>query len=156
MSVIDVIPATVEHARALAPRMRAADAAEVWASGRLTPLEALERSLALSPLAWAGTVDGEPACVFGAASTSLLGGDGVPWLLGSDAIERHQRAFLRRNREYVRQMQAAFPTLRNMVDARNATSIRWLRWLGFTIEPAVPFGPFGLPFHPFILEAPHA
>ena len=149
MSVIDVIPATVDHARALAPRMRAADAAEVWASGRLSPLEALERSLALSPMAWVGMVDGEPACIFGAASASLLGGEGVPWLLGSDLIERHQRAFLRRNREYVRQMQAAFPVLRNMVDARNEVSIRWLRWLGFTIEPAVRWGAAGMPFHPF-------
>lgn len=156
MSAIDVIPATVEHARALAPHMRVADAAEVWASGRLSPLEALERSLALSPLAWTGRVDGEPACLFGAASASLLGGDGVPWLLGSDLIEQYQSAFLRRNRGYIRQMQAVFPVLRNMVDARNEVSIRWLRWLGFTIEPAVPFGPFGLPFHPFILEAPHA
>ena len=64
-------------------------------------------------------------------------------------IERHQRAFLRRNREYVRQMQAAFPTLRNMVDARNEVSIRWLRWLGFTIEPAIRWGAAGMPFHPF-------
>lgn len=149
MSAIDVIPATVDHARALAPRMRAADRDEVWASGGFGPLAALERSLALSPLAWTGTVDGVPACMFGAASASLLGGEGVPWLLGSDLIERHQRAFLRRNREYVRQMQAAFPVLRNMVDARNMTSIRWLRWLGFTIGPAVRWGTAGLPFHPF-------
>lgn len=152
MSAIDVIPATVEHASALAPSMRAADAAEVWASDLSLPLDALVRSLALSPMAWTGTADGEPFCMFGVASASLLGGHGVPWLLGSDLVVVHQRTFLRRNRGYIRQMQAAFPLLRNYTDARNTVSHRWLRWLGFDIGPAEPYGPFGLPFHPFELR----
>jgi hypothetical protein len=42
-----------------------------------------------------------------------------------------------------------FPEMRNYVDARHARSIRWLKWLGFTIEEARPMGFAGLPFHPF-------
>jgi GNAT superfamily N-acetyltransferase len=144
-----IIPASPAHAEALAPRMRAADVAEVYAAARHAPLEALTRSLAISTHAWCGIMDGEVACLFGVGMRSLLGGVGSPWMLGSDLIEQHGKAFLRRSRGVVAQMQAAYPELENWVDARNAVSIRWLRWLGFTLEPAAPFGPFDCPFHRF-------
>lgn len=50
---------------------------------------------------------------------------------------------------------APFALLTNYVDARNAVSIRWLRWLGFEIEPAAPFGIHGLPFHRFSMRVNH-
>ena len=45
-----------------------------------------------------------------------------------------------------------FPVLRNVVDARNTVSIRWLVWLGFTIGTPQPMGVRGLPFIPFANE----
>jgi hypothetical protein len=147
--IIAVVAALPEHTAPVAAALRAADVAEVWATARLSPEDAVRRSLAASPLAWAGLVDERPVCLFGAGCWSLLGEVGVPWLLGTAEIERHAAAFLRRNRAYVARMRQTFPVLRNHVDARNRVSIRWLRWLGFTIAPAQPYGPFGLPFHPF-------
>lgn len=147
--VVEIVPAEAGHIRPVAAAMRQADRDEVWASARSTPLRALKRSLAISPLAWAGLLDGAPVCLFGVGAVSLLSGIGSPWLLGTDAIEANAMRFLRRNRAMVGQMLAAFPVLANHVDARNHLSIRWLRWLGFTLAPAVPYGPFGLPFHPF-------
>lgn len=151
MTTVLVVPATLDHAASLASRMRRADAEEVWASGRLRPEDALRVSLALSLKAWTGVVDGVPMCMFGAAPLSLMSGYGAPWLLGAEGLEQHTVAFLRRNRAYVADMKALFPRLENWVDARNAASIRWLRWLGFTIHPAAPWGTHGLPFHRFTM-----
>jgi len=151
MTAIRVVPATPTQAAALAPRLRRADADEVWAAARLTPEEAPRQSLALSLRAWAGLADDEVMCLFGLAPLSLLTGWGAPWLLGADGLERHANAFLRRNRAMVADMRALCPRLENRVDARNAVSIRWLRWLGFTLHPATPWGPDGLPFHRFTM-----
>ena len=152
MSHIEILPATLDHARALAPRMRQADIDEVWATARHSPMAALKRSLEASALAWTGLVDGAPACLFGVGAPFLLSGVGAPWLLGSDDLLAHQKAFLRRNRAYLGRMLALYPRLENWVDCRNAASIRWLRWLGFRLAPAAPFGALGLPFHRFELR----
>lgn len=149
--IIAVIPATADHAADLAPRLRRADADEVWASGHFRPEEALRLSLGLSLMAWAGLVDGVPMCLFGVSPVSLMSGVGAPWMLGAEGLERYAVPFLRRNRTYVAEMAALCPRLENHVDARNALSIRWLRWLGFTIHPAAPHGPFGMPFHRFTM-----
>jgi hypothetical protein len=50
-------------------------------------------------------------------------------------------------------MLKAFPHLVNFVHAKNTTSVRWLRRLGFTLHEAVPYGALGEPFHPFELRA---
>jgi len=143
MARIDVVAAAAGHVAPIAARMRHADREEAWAAARLEPEAALRLSLAASPLAWTGRVDGRPECMFG------VGAGGIPWLLGSDAVERYATGFLRRNRPYVTRMLETFGHLSNWVDARNTASIRWLRWLGFTIEAPRPFGPSNLPFHPF-------
>lgn len=146
---IEIVPATDAHAVELAPRMRAADIREIEAAIGLEALEALRLSLLRSTEAWAGMVDGEVACVFGVGPLSLLGGEGCPWLLGSDLVERNAIAFARRNRAMVARWLCTYRVLRNHVDARNSQAIRWLGWLGFTLKPAVPYGVRRLPFHPF-------
>ena len=143
------MPVTRAALMQVADGMRKADRAEVWAAGHRTPREALERAVDMSTLAWLGTADGTPAVAYGVAPASLLGETGIPWLLGTDAIEHHPVTFLRRCRDALADMSRDFLVLRNLVDARNRLSIRWLGWLGFTIEPAVLHGPDRLPFHPF-------
>lgn len=150
MADVTIRPATLEDAADLAPRLRAADRAEVWASHRATPIQALETSVRLSCSdAWAGLADGALVCLWGVVPLSLVSRIGSPWLLASDDLERHQVAFLRRCRGMVDQMQAPYRLLTNHVDARNRLSIRWLRWMGFEIAPVAPWGPDGLPFHRF-------
>lgn len=142
-------PATLDDVADLAPRLREADRDEVWDSHRSTPEEALGRSLRLSTHAWAGLADGRLVCMWGVCPASMLDRIGVPWLLGSDEIETHQIAFLRRNRPMIAEMMETYTVLTNWVDARNTMSMRWLRWMGFTLFPAHPFGVAGLPFHRF-------
>jgi hypothetical protein len=134
--------------------LRAADREEIDALTGRDPGAVLAESVARSSSAWAGVADGELVCLFGVVPLTLGGMTGVPWLLGSDAVTRYGRPFLRRNRAWVREMLREFPVLRNAVDARNTVSIRWLRWLGFTLGTAQPMGVRGLPFIPFAMSAP--
>lgn len=153
MATVEIVPAEQRHIAPVARAMRPADRAEIWAANRSLPDEALARSLATSPIAWAGLLNGEPVCLFGAGALSLLAGIGSPWLLGTDAIEANPVRFLRRCRPTVLAMRTVFPVLTNHVDTRNTLSIRWLVWLGARIGPAIPWGPDRLPFHPFHLGA---
>ena len=139
---------------ALALVLRQADREEVEALTGRDPREALVESVERSAAAWAALANGELVCLFGVVPMSLVGVTGIPWLLGSDAVTRYGRPFLRRNRAYLREMLREFPVLRNVVDARNTVSIRWLGWLGFTLGTPEPMGVCGLPFIPFGMSAP--
>lgn len=149
----EVAPPTEADIVAIAADMRPADRAEVWAASRLGPEPALRRSLDASTHAWAIRVDGQPLVLMGVGPISLLGGIGVPWLLSAGPAVRHAKVLHRAGLPILAAMRAAYPALLvNFVDARNATSIRWLRWLGFVFEPAAPHGAFGLPFHRFTMR----
>jgi len=150
-----IVPATVEHARAMAPRMRKEDAAEVWASLHAGPLEALEISLSWSLFAWTWMVGGEPAAMFGIGTADVMGTTGIPWLLSTDAVERFSTTFLRGCKRNLRTLLRTFPHIENYVDARYTRCIRWLEWLGFSIGEPVPFGKEGLPFRHFEMRATH-
>lgn len=154
-----VIPATAAHAAELAPRLREADVAEVRATAGYAPLEALERSLLASTEAYALLLGGELAGLFGVVGLegTVAGGyaGGVIWLLGSDAIPLRRRAFLSLSRRMVAEFRTRYPVLFNYVDARNEASLRWLRWLGFEIAPAAPFGVEGRPFHHVAIGGSH-
>lgn len=133
--------------------LRALDRAEVEAaSGDVERTVLL--SLRITPGAMgAFTRAGEAICYWGAAPMNLLSEVAVPWLLGTDLLSRplFARTALRRARLEVRGYCEQYRLLVNYVDARNTPSIRWLRRVGFTIEPAAPHGVAGLPFHRFYM-----
>lgn len=148
MTEYAIVPATSEHARELAMTMRQADRDEAFAQTGQHPALALGMTVGSSVAAWTGLVDGVVACMFGV--TGNEGEEvGHPWMIGSRLIVKHQRAFLRRNRAVVEEMQSLFPVLENYVDERNSIAIRWLKWLGFDIFETEPHGPYKLPFHRF-------
>lgn len=140
-------PAVWEDAVDMAPRMRKAEVDEVWAAAHQTPLEALAASLEVSRDAQVWLVEGRPMALFGVGSWSVLNLNGIPWLLTAEGIEDHVRPFLRDCKQAVAAMREEYAILENYVDARNDKSVKWLRWMGFTIDPAKPFGVDQLPFH---------
>lgn len=145
-----VQPGDVE---AVVKNMRTADRDEVDALVGFDQCEkAMRDGLNESVMAWAGHVGEEVAFVFGCSAASLLGDEGVPWLIGTPLIEQHQRAFIKLSHIYIAKMLESFPILVNIVDARNTKSISWLKKMGFTILPAQRAGVAGLPFHPFFKE----
>jgi RimJ/RimL family protein N-acetyltransferase len=151
-ALVEIRPATAADALALV--LRRADREEVEALTGRDPHEALVASVERSAAAWAGLADGELVCLFGIVPMTLVGVTGIPWLLGAESVTRYGRPFLRRNRAWLREMLREFPVLRNVVDARNTVSIRWLEWLGFTLGAPQPMGARGLPFIPFEMRAP--
>lgn len=152
MTEVTIRPASFRDALILP--LRRADRDEVEALSGRNPREVLVESVERSASAWAGLADGKLVCLFGCVPLTLIGVTGVPWLLGSDDVCAYSRAFLRRNRAYVAEMLAAFPILANVVDARNTVSVRWLRWLGFSMGSPAPMGLHGEPFIPFEMVAP--
>lgn len=138
-----------EHISRLVPRVREADRRELWAGWRHTPEESLRQGLQNSSHAWTGFIDFEPVCMFGVVPASILSGTGAPWLIGSDAIERHAITFLRRSRTQVARMRAVYQLLANHVAIENEAAQRWLVWLGFELADPVTFGPDRMLFRPF-------
>ena len=147
-----IVPATKEHAAELSYVMRAADRMEIWAATRKTPEEALLESMKLTPEPLVGLVDGRVICMFGIAQPSLMSNIGFPWMLGSEEITRHRIRFLRESKKWVQQAHQKYRLLRNYVDARYLPAIRWVKWLGFEVLPAVPIGPDNTLFHEFRME----
>lgn len=134
---ITMLPATEDDARELAPLLRAEDRDEVLALG-LDPVDGLLHSVVGAREAWTYRADGRIVCMAGVAPLSLIGATGVPWLLGSDLVLAHRRAFMVETRRTIGRWLTLFPMLRNVVDARYAAAIRWLGWLGFTIGEPFP------------------
>lgn len=140
-------------AELLLANMRQADYNEVMAAvGEVE--NTVHESIVCSNWTIAATADGELLCLFGLAPIDgLLGRRAAPWLLGTNLLDRYPGALMKHCRRYVAGMLHTYPHLLNFVDARNRRSIRWLRELGFTIHPAVPYGPQQLPFHLFEMKA---
>ena len=140
-------------AELLAANMRASDIAEITACGHPDPLWVARRSVAQSMLCWSAFADGELACIIGVAPVSVISGIGSPWMLGTPVLDANRRVLVRKTPDYIRQMLKAFPHLVNYVHAENATSVRWLRRLGFILHEAAPFGALGEAFHRFEMRA---
>lgn len=144
----DPTPAGIEH---IARFLRQADRDEVHAASGARDFEAVLRSCVAGSddTLMATTPDGEPLGLFGVVTVSLLSDKGSPWMLCTDGAQLHQRALVRGGRAYSVAMLEQYAHLENYVDARNLRAVAWLRRCGYTIRPAAPFGPFGMPFHHF-------
>lgn len=136
MTRYQIVPATLEHAAELAPRMRHADVVELDAMG-YEPYPALVRSMDESLAAFAGLADGRVVAMFGHCVKSMLSDEAFPWLLTSPDMPKHAKAFLRLNKEYIAGLRQQYRLLWGLVCETNAVSIRWLAWLGFTVDDDV-------------------
>lgn len=134
----------------IAANLRQSDVDEVKASSALPPRDALFASFALSTHAYVIlSRGGGPIAVFGAAPHPLPG-VGIVWMLGTDGIRREAYSIARSTRRYLDELSEAYPILWNFIDARNAVSMRWLRWGGFKVLADHPnHGPEGRLFHTF-------
>lgn len=150
MSTFAIDVATAADVVVLGSRLRAADVEEIRAASGLAPAEALRRSYDFSTHVWAvRDTGGGPIALWGVGPLSLVGGRGCPWLLAADAFEGLGRDIARLSRPLLAAVRDHYPHLENRVDARHASAVRWLSWLGFTIGPATPWGVEGRPFHHF-------
>jgi len=126
--------------------MRDSDREEIWASHNLEPGIAVESSIEQSTLSWAIRKGEYAIGVFGVGAEQVDSERGSPWLLATDELTSITIRFLRQSRGCVRDMLAQHSFLENWVDERNVTSIKWLKWCGFTLFDAEPHGVEQRPF----------
>lgn len=126
-------------------KLREADTLELQASLGVTGPLAIAECLIHSERTWVGIDDGDIICVFGLGAVPP--DVGIPWMLGTEGIDKVALTFLKESREIVKLMLDYYPYLTNLVDARHTKAIRWLKWLGFSfdsepwyqLDPDVPF-----------------
>ena len=125
--IVDFVPLKPEHA-AIAPHLRQQDIDEIHAACDWPVDVAIAYSIAHSERGFTAILDGKICAVFGVHQ-------GVIWLVGTDDIEKHPVAFYRHSKKIFPFLKAGYPLLENFVHVNNTLSLRWLQWLGFTIEP---------------------
>lgn len=142
--------AEIHHVEAMADKIRPADLAELWAAKKYDGRKALDLSYKHSHTALTLVHQDAPVAMMGVARETLLSG-GLIWMLATPTFEEIKFPFARYCRRVIGSWLDYYGYLENFVDARNQVSIDWLKWCGFTIEQAQPYGVMGLPFHHFYL-----
>ena len=137
------------HIDELSETISPLDRQEVWALGHLSPKQALEQSVEATERPLTGMIGGRVICICGLSKPSLLSDYGMPWLLGSSLVQKNSKHFLRQTKFMINQWKKETSIMMNFVDGRHKVAIRWLKFLGFTIHPAVPLGPDDVLFHLF-------
>lgn len=136
----------------MAPFVRAVDTDEIKVSYGSEPLDALIHGIRRSDTCKTVRVNDEIMMMFGIGRHTLVSDQASIWMLATSLIEDHPTKFLRGCGEELTEISRGFKIVENWCDARNKVTLRWLRWLGFTIEEAEPYGIFGMPFHHFYKE----
>lgn len=148
---VEYVKPTDELLQHVADNMREADAIECMASSGRSPLDALTSGVVISNHCSVVMVGGVPCAVVGLVITSLVSGHGVPWMLATDDAVKHRRVFIDNCKQGLCDMLKVCPNLVNYVHAENKLSVKWLRWMGFTILPSEPTGVNGAHFHKFYI-----
>jgi hypothetical protein len=82
-------------------------------------------------------VDDRPEAMLGLRPGNVLDREGAPWMLGTDAIYGHPRAWLELAPKVVAIFRDSSRNLSNLIGKSNVRAIRLLRRLGFTIGEEV-------------------
>ena len=126
----------------LAKNLRTEDEEEVIAGG-FTPVFALQFGLDHSSPCFTGLdpTTGNPAFMAGTSPCEYYTGFGRVWLLGTDAIARNPKRFLRHSHEIRDMLLAEYSAVYNYTYEKNTLHHNWLRWLGFTFLRRVELTP---------------
>lgn len=129
--------ATREHARIMAPNLRSMDVKEAYSASGMTPLGALLASLMHSEESYTAFLNDEPVAMFGVSAAENKG-IGVPWLLGTPAMERIPVTIVKMGRELCQSWAPLYGTLINAVHWQNTKSLCWLPAIGFEMVGVLP------------------
>ena len=121
-----------KHFAALAAAMRDDDKREALAMLGMDGAPALFLSMYCSrEMYTAETDDGTPLCAWGVCTANGLN---LIWFIASREIEQHKRELLTLTRGEFDALLEKYGRLENLVDARSKKSLRFIKWLGFTIN----------------------
>ena len=126
--------ATLDDAQFIAAHIRAQDATELAAMG--ADAQAVVAGFHASLWSDVATAHGQPVCIYGVSPSQVDSRIGLPWLIGTPAMEALGRHFIRGCAPVVQRMLDAFPVLVNVTHCGNTVAQRWLRWLDFQFAPS--------------------
>jgi hypothetical protein len=137
MKWTDPSPARMER---IAQRLRWQDRLEVLYSDGKTPEEAVNESWQNAAICRCiAADDGRAVGICGVNQVGNI------WLLATDELLEQpgdRRQFIREGRRWVDALlrDHGYQLLENWALASSASTLRWLKWLGFTIDPPQPRG----------------
>lgn len=150
LTTLYIRPPAPGDATKLAAKARKADRNEVVGITGGPVTSSLEYGFHAPGEAWvvADKATQEPLLAFGVVA--CLPGTGTVWLIGADLKSSEAAQVLRHGAEVLEGLQARWPVLLNVVDARNKTHVRWLRRHGFTLHTFTErYGAQGVPVFTF-------
>lgn len=134
----------------MATRLRAEDKSELEAATPGEPiLDILLNGIMQSDPAYVLDHFEEPVLMFGVVPN---GDVGVVWAVGTDGIRKVRREVVLHTREWLKTLGANFQYLMNVVDSRNTTHIRWLRWAGAEFHKRITHPVNGIEFLEFSIN----
>lgn len=141
---------TLSDVAYLSQNLRQADIDELAVTGYPDPAEAVEMAYqrTLPELQTVVEWDGQLLIMTGCAADSLLSNVGIPWMLGTEAMHQHMKAITIGAHQAIAIFLTHWPILRNVVDARNTKTMRWIQSLGFELSPVPAYLP-GFPLFQF-------
>ena len=161
MTKVQIKPTKIRDMDELIATMRQEDVDEVQTMARMTPDQVVPLSVLVSEASFAMRLRAGPLlCICGAAITHSPKGTASIWELGTTAIDRFPKHFVRNCRRAMRLVVDAIPaadTFYNFIPAGNARSRRWLESLGarFGDPTLTPSGAAILPFTIHRKDVPH-
>ena len=136
-----LVPATEAHALDLASHISDVSGTDCLMLGN-DPCRQSVDNLRTSVYAFAGLSNDRCFCLFGVIPDFLAADHGQPWLLTADEMPPARAAMARVSRQYIPYVSQRFTYLYGWVNAENQTSVKWLRWLGYTVYPGAPYRRF--------------
>ena len=131
---------TPAHIDELKENLREMDKVEV-ACFKSTPEEALTNAFANDDVTLTVmTKDEEVMAIFGAGENP----DAYIWMLGSPAVAKYSKDFLKHCRKWVWSLTEVYGTVSNYIHAENFICLKWLEWCGATLSD-----PFNIDKEPF-------
>jgi len=94
-------------------------------------------------------VNGRIVCMFGVTPIKEQEGMGIIWLLATEEFDKYSRMFVVRCKRVFKEVMSKYEYVFNYAHSKNVKSIRWLEWLGFTIQDPEPLGHKGANFNRF-------
>ncbi len=150
--------ANFDDAYEVGKHLRKCDYDELFASTGRDPVHTTVQSFEACPedcFIFRWERNSQPLAIWGC----VPGSDGVavPWMVAVPDAMRFPREIITISKRFTRQWNDRYHLLVNFVDARNATSIRWLKSMGYSfIQLHEEYGFAKIPFYEFVRIKPCA
>lgn len=130
--MITVLPTERAHVFEIAQRMRIEEGVETVG---LDKARIVADAVIKADYAFTAFVGNEIACMWGIHTQTILSDIAYMWLVTTPLVEKHQFVFARKSQIYLQGLKQHYRVIEGHVGAQFPRSIRWLKWLGFTVYP---------------------